>query len=524
MRLQLSPGPTAGEREIVAGWQAVGAARRLRDGDAALWGPEARPEAEQRLGWLDLPNRSRRELPGWIALRDQLGTGRPIVLAGMGGSSLGAELIAALVGVDLTIVDTTDPATVARRLLADPAGSILVVASKSGSTVETDAHRRAFVGAGGASRTVVAITDPGSDLQRWAEENGHHVVFGHADVGGRFSVLSAFGLLPAILAGADPERVEGLLGQAIAAGAELADPEGAAVRLAALLAAAARRGEPIRLPGPPDPAAGFSDWAEQLIAESTGKAGRGVLPVVGIGTTATGPGRGITITGSSPAPAAAATAGGVPAVVDGSEAVRSVIAGPWGAQLLAWEYATALASQAIGVNPFDQPDVQRAKTRTGEVLAQQVEPPQPIPGAPPVSVVGSDESPAAALAELLASVPAGGYLAVLAFLDPDTDGAARQVAARCAASRPDISVTFGWGPRYLHSTGQFHKGGPAVGRFLVLTGSPMADVAVPGRDYDFGQLQWAQALGDIAALGEVAAPVLHLHLADRATLADLVSQ
>ncbi len=466
--------------DLLADWQSRSLVSRLAAGETDLWGPDAQAEATQRLGWLDLPADSLRRLPQWQELTVERADLRRVALAGMGGSSLGAEVVANATGVDLVTVDTTDPVAVQRRLLDRATETLLVVASKSGSTVETNAHRQAFeqtlaeagLDPGQRARHIIVVTDPGSPLEQLAGEAGWAVVHGRADVGGRFSVLSAFGLLAPLLAGA---AIGPLLADAAQFQPLLADPQGPAARLGAAMALAAKRTGQMA----PRGAFGFADWAEQLIAESSGKSGTGLLPVVG----------------ESPV-----------AVVFGDEAGAEVrVDGPLGAQFLAWEFATSLLCAELGVNAFDQPDVQRAKSATSALLAEGSS--WGTPDRDPAEV-GPD------LAALADGVPSGGYLAILAFLDPDADRDLQKLRDRLQARRSDISVTFGWGPRYLHSTGQYHKGGPAVGSYLFITGS--AGQQVSG-GYAFADLQRAQALGDLKVLQDLGRPTLHVHLTDRRT-------
>jgi glucose-6-phosphate isomerase len=252
---------------------------------------------------------------------------------------------------------------------------------------------------------------------------------------------------------------------------------------------------------------GFGDWAEQLIAESTGKLGKGVLPVVV---------ESVDAPGTTPA-------ADVHLVVLGGTADSSTsVSGPLGGQLLAWEYATAVAGQALKINPFDQPNVQESKDNTKAILEGGKSPvtaPLLTEGAVEVYATGDLLAEvtdlAGALQALLSAVPERGYLAVMAYLDRQVDARAHELRA-LLASRVAHPVTFGWAPRFLHSTGQFHKGGPQVGAFLQITGGVVEDLDVPGRDYTFGELQAAQAMGDLRALDQRGRPALRLHLTDRA--------
>ena len=494
----------------------AGLATALAGKDATLWGPEATAEASIRLGWLDVIEPGRALVPRVLALRDELaaeGVDR-VVLCGMGGSSLAPEVVCGTAGVPLTVVDSTDAGQVRAALVVDLERTVVVVSSKSGGTVETDSHRRAaraaFEAAGiDPARRVVVVTDPGSPFAESAEAEGSRAVFlADPQVGGRYSALTAFGLVPAGLAGVD---VGALLDEAEALLPTLAKDGSPALVLGGLLGGGAVAGRDKLVLVPGDGLVGFGDWAEQLVAESTGKLGKGVLPVV---------------VESADAPGTEPAADSVTVVVGATAAeppqVGAVVTGPLGAQFLAWEFATAVAGWALRINPFDQPNVQESKDNTGALLAGG-----PLPTRRPAFVEGGVEVSApgglldgvtdlaGALDALLAAVPDRGYLAVMAYLDRQADAAAGELRALLAA-RLAHPVTFGWAPRFLHSTGQLHKGGPQVGAFLQVTGAVADDLEIPGRDYTFGSLQAAQALGDLRALDSRDRPVLALHLTDRA--------
>jgi glucose-6-phosphate isomerase len=389
--------------------------------------------------------------------------------------------------------------------------------------VETDSHRRAFwqafsdAGLSDAEigRHFVIVTDPGSPLQMTGRDMGAHVILADSDVGGRYSALTAFGLVPAALAGVD---VAELLDQAEELARVLGDDRAnPALALGAALGAAAQAGrDKVVLVDDGTGITGLGDWAEQLIAESTGKEGTGILPVVV--ETPTSPG----VSGDD---VLAVTVGGAmaPAAVPGSDVWPDMaVNGPLGGHFLAWEAATAFAGRVLGINPFDQPNVAESKDNTNRILKDgaPTEEPAFASGAIEVyadNVPGFDkvDTVAGALRALLDEVGSHGYVAVLAFLDRfgDADAAQLRPALAKATGR---AVTFGWGPRYLHSTGQFHKGGPQVGVFLEITGAVTADLDVPGKPYTFGELQAAQAAGDRQALAGRGRPVVRLHLTDRA--------
>ncbi|PRX46037.1 glucose-6-phosphate isomerase [Prauserella shujinwangii] len=502
-----------------------GVASKLTAQDPTLWGADAEPEAAIRLAWTTLHKTSRPLIGEIEALRAELrseGIDR-VVLAGMGGSSLAPEVITGTEGVALTVLDTTDPGQVADALAGDLDRTVLVVSSKSGGTVETDSHRRvfarAFTEAGiDAARRIVVVTDPGSPLAELAEAEGYRRVFlADPNVGGRYSALTAFGLVPAGLAGADVAR---LLDQAAVVADVLAadSADNPALRLAAALGAAHDAGaEKVVLADTGSGIAGFGDWAEQLIAESTGKQGTGLLPVVVEGPDAPG--------------FADAGTDAVPVVIGPSApGAKLSTRGPLGAQFLLWEYATAIAGRLLAINPFDQPDVEAAKQAARSLLD---DPAGLGGGAEPATVVGAVQVYASAgtsgnggladiLREFLDTVPADGYLAVQAYLDRLDDASAALLRPELA-KLTGVQTTFGWGPRFLHSTGQYHKGGHQNGVFLQLTGGVEEDLDVPDRPYTLGSLQLAQALGDGQVLTDRGRPVLRLHLTDRAAgLAELV--
>jgi glucose-6-phosphate isomerase len=493
-------------------------ASRIAAKDATIWGPEAESEASIRLGWVDLHETSRPLLAEIEALQADLraeGLDR-IVLCGMGGSSLAPEVITRTAGVDLVVLDSTNPSVITRALAGDLQRTVVVVSSKSGGTVETDSQRRAFVkafrdaGIDAASRVVV-VTDPGSPLSKLAADEGYRKVFlADPNVGGRYSALTAFGLVPSALAGAD---VADLLDQA----AELApvlqadSPDNPALVLGAALAAQPGRDKVI-ITADGSPIAGFPDWAEQLIAESTGKNGTGVLPVAVEDTGAPELSGDASDLVRAVLTAAEATSDGTPSVSTD---------GPLGAQLLLWETATAVAGYLLGIDPFDQPDVESAKQAARGLLDHQ---PEPEPAAftdGVVEVRGTDglldgaSDLAGALQALLGKLADDGYVAVMAYVDPERDAALHGIRP-ALARRTGRPVTFGWGPRFLHSTGQYHKGGHPQGVFLQITSGEQTDVEVPDRPFTFGTLIAAQAAGDAGVLAERGRPVLRLHLTDPA--------
>ncbi|TDL39816.1 glucose-6-phosphate isomerase [Arthrobacter nitrophenolicus] len=493
-------------------------ATRIFAKDHTLWGADAESESAIRLGWVEAATVSQPLVKDILELRDALrseGVTR-IVLCGMGGSSLAPEVIAGTAGVELTVLDSTDPDQVRAALADRLAETAIVVSSKSGSTVETDSQRRVFekafndAGIDAASRIII-VTDPGSPLDKASREAGYRAVF-NADpnVGGRFSALTAFGLVPSGLAGVD---IQAFLDEAEEAAEILNEdaPENIGLALGAALGGTTPLRNKIVIAEDGSGIVGFADWAEQLIAESTGKLGTGVLPVVA-------------------GPASPEVSHGAPDVL----VVRLVnadadvelgenqvaIAGGLATQMMVWEFATAVAGRLLGINPFDQPDVEAAKVAARGLLDAQ---PEPTPAAfvdGAIEVRGGDWLGDAATAEgavkaLLGTLSPVSYLSVQAYFDrlafAELEGVRDELAA--ATGRP---VTFGWGPRFLHSTGQFHKGGPAIGVFLQVTASPAEDLSIPDRPFTFGELISAQAAGDAQVLEGHGRPILRLHLTNRA--------
>jgi glucose-6-phosphate isomerase len=504
-------------------------ATRIFAKDPTLWGPDAEAEASVRLGWVEAATVSQPLVADILTLRDALRSEgvRRIVLCGMGGSSLAPEVIAGTAGVELTVLDSTDPEQVAAALADRLTETAIVVSSKSGSTLETDSQRRifehAFTEAGvDAKSRIIIVTDPGSPLDKSARAAGYRAVF-NADpnVGGRYSALTAFGLVPSGLAGVD---IQAFLDEAEEAAEVLNDDSAENIGLA--LGTALGGTNPLRnkivIAEDGSGIAGFADWAEQLIAESTGKLGTGVLPVVA------GAGSPEATLGAPDVLVIRLVAADADVELGENEVA---IAGGLPTQMMAWEFATAVAGRLLGINPFDQPDVEAAKVAARGLLDAQ---PEPTPadftdGA--IEVRGGDwlggaGTAAEAVSALLGELGPDGYLSVQAYLDrlafASLEGVRDQLAA--LSRRP---VTFGWGPRFLHSTGQFHKGGPAIGVFLQVTAAAATDLPIPGCPFTFGELISAQAAGDAQVLSEHGRPVLRLHLTDRAAgvrqLQELVS-
>ena len=496
----------------------------VTSGDDTLWGPDAEAEASKRLGWVNAVSISRPLVAEILELREHLvsqGVTR-VVLAGMGGSSLAPEVIAQTSGAPLVIVDSTAPGQVLAAIDGDPESggpkqTVLVVSSKSGSTVETDSAKRAFeaafrdVGVDPVERIVV-VTDPGSPMDAAARESGYRVFNADPNVGGRYSALTAFGLVPTGLAGVD---IAELLDEADAQLLEIAvdSPENPALVLAAAIAGGNPRRDKLGLITDGTHIVGLPDWIEQLVAESTGKEGTGILPVV--------------LLPVSPEVENTPEDMQLVRLVDDANEFHLferhhdevLISGTLGAQFMVWEYATVIAGRMLGINPFDQPDVESAKIAARGLLDAR-----PVPTPPAFSMHGVEvrvSDPALAesgtiagvLDALWSRIPDGGYVSLQAYVDrlrlPQLSGLRELVAAD--SGRP---TTFGWGPRFLHSTGQYHKGGPAAGVFVQILENTEVDLEIPERPFTFGQLIAAQAAGDAAVLADHGRPVVTLTLTD----------
>lgn len=493
-------------------------ASRIAAKDFTLWGKDAEAESAIRLGWVNSAVDSQQLIDSIIALREEFkskGVTR-FVLCGMGGSSLAPEVITRSAGVDLVVLDSTNADQVSAALKTDLAATAVVVSSKSGSTVETDSQKRIFEKAftdAGIDKTdrIVVVTDPGSPMEKAATADGYRIFNADPMVGGRYSALTAFGLVPSGLAGAD---IQSLLDSAKSVSAQLAsdsEDNPALILGAALGATPGEYGmrDKIAIVDGGTPIVGLGDWAEQLIAESTGKLGKGILPIV-------------------VEPESAELRSGLAdllAVRVVSDALTTSgdevsVSGDLGAQFLLWEYATVIASRLIGINPFDQPDVESAKIAARAMLEQRDEIAAPLFVDESIEVraealdLEGATSTEAAIAKLLKQLDTdSGYLSIHAYLDRTSVEEAAELR-ELFAEKTRRPVTFGWAPRFLHSTGQYHKGGPAQGIYLQLISAAKQDLAVPGRDFTFGELIASQAAGDAKVLAEHARPVLTLTLAD----------
>jgi glucose-6-phosphate isomerase len=501
-------------------------AERLRAQDATLWGPPGTPEVENRLGWLTIAERMLAELGSVEAFAEELRTEgiADVVLLGMGGSSLAPEVLRRSFGTRaegprLHVLDSTDAEAIrATQGAVDLARTLFIVSSKSGGTIEPLSLFAHFWSLRPDGRSFAAITDPGSGLAELASARGFRRTFsGDPNIGGRYSALSAFGIVPGALMGIDvrgllagaPSAWDTRLGGASAAGGSMsAQPAG--VWMGAALSALARAGRDKLTFVIPQSLPGLGLWLEQLVAESTGKRSTGILPVAEepLGDAdAYGEDRVFAYLRdvSSPDPE---LEGRVGELADAGHPVVTVpTRGPQdlGRLFLLWELAVAVVGWGLEINPFDQPNVQQAKDATKRVLAEY----ESSGSLPEIA----DGEQAAVRSMLLDSKPPE-YVAIMAYTRPtaDLDEAAAELrAAVRQATR--ATTTFGYGPRYLHSTGQFHKGGPKTGRFLQLMHDGPSDVDIPGAPYTFTTLKHAQAIGDLNTLRELGRP------AERVTLA-----
>ena len=530
------------------GWEADGTAERLWRRDGTLWAASGKaPEELARwMGWLDLPTAMR----GRVAELEHLAEGirqdgyRRAAVLGMGGSSLAPELFGRLFGdadgAELRILDSTHPDAVRGfREWATAARTLFIVSSKSGTTTEPNAFHAAMAEVAPAL-DFLAITDPGTELAEVARaQEFRGIVEAPPDVGGRYSALSVFGLVPAAIAGVDLDR---LLERASAMADACRRPAGEnpGLRLGALLGEAARAGRDKLTILTSPRLASFGDWAEQLIAESTGKAGTGIIPVVGEPPTEADAYAHdrcfVFVTLAAEAdPASERLADALRRA--GHPVEELLLADPLdvGAEFVRWEVATAAAGIVLGIDPFDQPNVQESKDATKALLAAYAEQgalpsPAPLVAEPGISAYADPaalrDTPVTvegAVRQLLGLAGDRDYVAFLAYLPRDPDLELRFHRYR-AELRDGLGVatTLGFGPRFLHSTGQLHKGGPPSGVYLQLTAEPHKDLPIPGWNETFGTLVAAQALGDLQSLQRRGRRVLRLHLADAAAGLDRI--
>jgi glucose-6-phosphate isomerase len=466
---------------------------RISAKDYTIWGENT--EAKTRMGWVDLPTKSRELLPQLDALSAWARSKNltEIVLCGMGGSSLAPEVIAATYGKRLTILDSTDPAQILNAVPKELAKSVIVIGSKSGSTIETKSHFAFFVDLLTKANLlpadhIVIITDPNTPLDEIARNEGYRVINANPDVGGRFSALSAFGLVPAALIGVD---ISILLDDAQEALLTFNQDKSPASVIAALLFSSTE--QIVNFCDTKSSTPGLSDWIEQLIAESTGKNQVGRLPVViesaesGINNLTIG-------------------------FADGD--FDLIVEATLGEHFILWEWVTSLLCYLLKVDPFNQPNVTEAKDRTSIILTEITEGKfkfeMPVFEDKEIAVYSNRDIKN--LSDFL-QLPIS-YFAVMAYLTRGTEDEITKLRS-IISNKTNKSTTFGWGPRFLHSTGQFHKGGQQNGAFIQITADSQVDVHIPNQTYSFAQLIMAQALGDAKALTERDLPLIRLHLKNR---------
>jgi transaldolase / glucose-6-phosphate isomerase len=536
--------------KLAKDWASGGKLRRLHQRDASLWSGQ---DEDKWLGWLDVVEAQLRSTDRLTALADDVRSAgfRDAVLLGMGGSSLGPEVLAESLGsapgfLKLRVLDSTSPAQIrAVEASIDPAKTLFIVSSKSGTTLEPNvlmdyfrARVAAAIGAERAAERFVAISDPGSALHELATHDGFRAVFdGVATIGGRYSVLSAFGMVPLAVMGHDVrgflERTQTMVRSC---GPDVPPEENPGAQLGLVLGGLAKCGrDKVTIVASPA-VADFGAWAEQLIAESTGKQGRGLIPIAGEplgGPEVYGADRvfvyvrhsGSAERGQDDTIAALERAG--------QPVVRIEIAdtGLLGQEFYRWEIATAVAGAVLGINAFDQPDVEASKVATRE-LTDAIEKRGALPAETPVFrangiALFTDEGNAGALRQAganstleswlqahLSRLHPGDYFAALAYVErnPTTIAALEQVRT-AVRDRKHVATCAEFGPRFLHSTGQAYKGGPNTGVFLQITADAGDDLAVPGRKATFGLIQVAQARGDFRVLAERGRRVLRAHIA-----------
>jgi transaldolase / glucose-6-phosphate isomerase len=494
---------------------------RLREGDATLWAPPGTPEVANRLGWLTIAQRMRDQVSDLQAFAGELSAEgvRDVVLLGMGGSSLAPEVLRRTFGASaghprLHVLDSTDAATIeAVERAIDIERTLFIVSSKSGGTIEPLSLFAHFFSLREDGRRFVAITDPGSGLAELAAERGFRRTFlGDPDIGGRYSALSAFGIVPGALIGVDVKALLEGSGGAWETAVEI-DGEASAlagpVAVGVVLSALAQAGRDKLTLLISDTLPGLGLWHEQLVAESTGKQGTGILPVAEepLGVPAVyGEDRVFLHLPDLGSPDEQLDRRARELLAAGHPLITVPNRGPLdlGRVFMLAEIAVAAAGWGLEINPFDQPNVQQAKDATNRVLAG-FEQSGRLPS------IADAEQPA--LRELLLGGAPGEYVAIMAYLRPSEgfDEAAAELRETVRGATR-ATTTFGYGPRFLHSTGQFHKGGPAEGRFLQILHDAPLDVEIPGRPFTFTTLKNAQAIGDLQTLRELGRPAERVRL------------
>ncbi len=470
---------------------------RLLLKDPTIWGSEASAEAKIRMDWIDLPNQSRALLAQLDSLFAKHKHLTDVVLCGMGGSSLGPEVIAQTFGKEIFILDSTDPHYIAHAIPHKLDQLLVVVGSKSGSTIETASQKSFFEKLFDDANLnkfehMVIVTDPQSPLDIESRDAGFTVINANPNVGGRFSVLGAFGLVPAALIGIDVSIILDSAAETLQSLSS--NPEPALLTAYSLISDTKQyfslTDEKSKMPG-------LSDWIEQLIAESTGKDGIGRLPVV---------------------------------LKNSKDFINEdclsvsfacssdlVVSGDLGSQFIFWEIVTALVGAGLSVDPFNQPNVQESKLASSELLLQWN---NSLPSLGNRGLEGciayfeESNNVSELLSVFLKQMDMDGYVAIMAYLDRRTDKDIQELQ-NLLAKKTGKPITFGWGPRLLHSTGQFHKGGQPNGSFLQITADCEKDFEVPGKGFTFQTLLMAQAIGDQNALAKRGLKTTRLHLTNR---------
>lgn len=529
-------------------WQQQDKLSRLWSGDATLW---TGTDEGRWLGWLRAVEDAAGQIERWTRFADEVKRSKPahVLVLGMGGSSLFPEVLAMTFGKlpdhpELLVLDSTDPAQVAsfeRRI--DLARTLFVVSSKSGSTLEPNIFKDYFfervrkqLGAEEAGKRFTAITDPGSKLQRTAESDQfRHIFSGMPSIGGRYSALSSFGMVPAAAMGVDvPRFLQRAKEMARRCSDRVPLNENPGVLLGSILGVLGRQGRDkvtlVASPGVRD----FGAWLEQLLAESTGKKGKGLIPVDGESLATPdryGNDRLFVYIRLASAPDPSQDKAIDALARAGQPVVRIEMEDPYdlGAEVFRWEMATAVAGSILGINPFDQPDVEASKVETQKLTAEFESSGTLPPERPFLESEGlrlfADSANAAMLSTSargsaqvclqahLDRLQGGDYFALLAYVEMNPRHREILESIRdCIRDQKKVATCLGFGPRFLHSTGQAYKGGPNTGVFLQLTADDALDLPVPGRKYTFGVVKSAQARGDFQVLSERGRRALRVHL------------
>jgi glucose-6-phosphate isomerase len=475
----------------------LNAHERLLKKDNNIWGPEAATEASIRMDWIDLPKESRSLLAQLDSLFAKHRHLTNVILCGMGGSSLGPEVIAQTFSKKLFVLDSTDPNYLAHAIPKNLKDTVVVVGSKSGSTIETASQKSFFeklLEEAGLDKSehMVIVTDPKSPLDLASRNSGLTVINANPNVGGRFSVLGAFGLVPAALIGIDVSII--LDSAAETKKSLVADPHPA---LLAAFAIISGTDQYFSITDQKSNMPGLSDWVEQLVAESTGKNGTGRLPIVLMSSDDFVNEKCLAISFAAN--------------------TNLVIRGDLGSQFFFWEWVTSLVAAGLSIDPFNQPNVQEAKLASGELL-QQWGNALPALGnkglTASIAYFEQSTDVSSLFKELIDGIKPDGYLAVMAYLDRKSDHELSELQ-NILIRKIGKPVTFGWGPRFLHSTGQFHKGGQPNGSFLLITADCAQDFQIPDKKFTFKTLAMAQAIGDQNALQSRNLKTLRLHLINR---------